>query len=426
MKAFVPREVTDRETRVAATPETVKKMRKAGLEVVVEAGAGAGSGLPDDLYTAAGATLATDVRQAYADADLVLKVNPPEERADLGGNEATLMKEGAVLVSFLYPLLNEPAVRTLLERGVSSFAMDLVPRITRAQKMDALSSQSNIAGYKAVIMAAERLGKIFPMMMTAAGTIKPAHVVILGAGVAGLQAIATAKRLGAVVEVNDIRPAVKEQVESLGGKFIDMPTPEEAEDKGGYAKDLGEEFLAKQRQILTDHIAKADVVITTALIPGRPAPRLVTEDMVKAMRPLTVIVDLAAVMGGNCELTEPGRDVVKHGVTIVGVENVPALVPLHCSEMYAQNVFAVVKHLVAADKLVIDFDDEITAGSFVTHLGGVRHAPTAAMLGVDVVTPSPAEAPAAPEAEPTPGKEPAGEPTAADDGQSRTLPEGGE
>jgi len=372
LNVFIPKEVSDGETRVAATPETVAQMVKKGLTVSVQAGAGEAAGFLDPAYAEAGATVSDDVKALYGAADFVAKVNPP------GADEVEMLTQSAVLVGFLYPALNSDLVKRLAERGVTAFSMDMVPRISRAQKMDALSSQSNIAGYKAVLMAADALDKIFPLLMTAAGTIRPAYVVILGAGVAGLQAIATAKRLGAVVEVTDIRPAVKEQVESLGGRFIDMPVPEDAEDAGGYAKDLGEDFLKKQREILTEHISRADVVITTALIPGKPAPVLVTEEMVGAMRSGSVVVDLAAVMGGNCALTEPGRTVVKGGVKIIGEKNVPGLVPFHSSEMYSRNVLTVIQHLVTKEgERVLDFEDEITAGSIVTHDGKIRLGPDA-------------------------------------------------
>lgn len=380
LRVFIPREFSEDETRVAATPETVRRLEKRALAVTVETGAGLAAGLPDDDFLAAGSEISTDPAAAFQESDLVVKVMPPCLRPD-GTHEADLIREGALFVGFVYPLLDLDLMKKLRDRKISVFSMDLIPRISRAQKMDALSSQSNIAGYKAVIMAADRLGKIFPLMMTAAGTIRPARVVILGAGVAGLQAIATAKRLGAVVEVSDIRPVVKEQVESLGGRFIDMPTPEASEDKGGYAKDPGEEFLRRQREILTEHISASDVVITTALIPGRPAPLLLTEEMVQAMRPGTVVVDLAAVMGGNCALTESGQTVVKHGVTIVGENNVPGLVPLHSSEMYAKNALTVLEHLVVEGALNLDFEDEITDGSVVLHDGEVRHTPTADALG---------------------------------------------
>jgi NAD(P) transhydrogenase subunit alpha len=366
-QVFVPRERKDGETRVAATPDSVRLLVRTGLSPVVQAGAGAGAGFPDDAYREAGAEIAPDATATLASADVVLLVNPPDPEQAAG------MKQGALLLSFLYPHLNEETVKALNARSVTAFAVDLVPRISRAQSMDALSSQSNLAGYKAVVMAAERLGKIFPLLMTAAGTIKPARVVVLGAGVAGLQAVATAKRLGAVVEVSDIRPAVKEQVESLGGRFIDMPTPEDSEDAGGYAREVGEDFLARQREILTEHVAQADAVVTTALVPGRPAPVLLTEEMVAAMRPGSVIVDLAAVMGGNCALTEPGRTVEREGVAIVGETNVPGLVAADASEMYARNLVAALRNMLREGELLIDFEDELTAGAVVCQAGEVRH-----------------------------------------------------
>ncbi|MEN8149303.1 MAG: Re/Si-specific NAD(P)(+) transhydrogenase subunit alpha, partial [Planctomycetota bacterium] len=390
LSVFVPREVFEEESRVAATPETVRHYVKAGLAVHVEAGAGHASGFPDPEYEEAGAQVSGDAKALFGTADVILKVNPPEMREDLGAHEADLMKNGALLVSFLYPAVNPDVAEMLGTRGVVAFAMDLVPRITRAQKMDALSSQSNLAGYKAVVIAADHMKKIFPMLMTAAGTIKPVRVVIIGAGVAGLQAIATAKRLGAIVSVNDVRPAVKEQVESLGGRFIDMPTPEDAEDAGGYAKDLGEDFLAKQRQILADHIAQSDAVITTALIPGKPAPRIVSEEMVRGMRPGSVVVDLAAVMGGNCELTVPGETVTRHDVVIVGEKNLPGMVPFHASELYARNVLEVVKLNVTEGALSIDPADEINQGS----------------IAVNAPPPPPPEEPTAEEAAPEDPAEP--------------------
>jgi len=386
-RVLIPREAGNGESRVAATPETVRNMIKAEQQVFVEAGAGMASGILDEDYRAVGAEVSDDAGKLYGEAEVLLKVNPPEQRPDLDAHEVDLLPEGALVVSFLYPLLDQDLTEKLAAHQITSFAMDMVPRISRAQKMDALSSQSNIAGYKAVIMAADRLGKIFPLLMTAAGTIRPARVVILGAGVAGLQAIATAKRLGAVVEVNDIRPVVKEQVESLGGRFIDLPVPEGAEDAGGYAKDLGEEFLQKQREVLTEHISAADVVITTALIPGKPAPKLLSEEMVKSMRPGSVVVDLAAVMGGNCELTESGQTVVRHGVSIVGEENVPGLVPYHSSDMYSRNVLTVLQHLLDEGEPKYDFEDEITEGSIITHHGEIRHPVIREALGMTPLEP---------------------------------------
>jgi NAD(P) transhydrogenase subunit alpha len=378
-KIFIPKETVAGETRVAATPETVKRLVSKGHSVAVEAGAGQGSAHSDDAYREVGASICDDRNAGYADGQLILKLHPPQPLD--GGHEADLLAENSTLVSFVYPGNNQDLVAKLVTRKVTSFAMELVPRISRAQKMDALSSQSNIAGYKAVIMAADTLGKLFPLMMTAAGTITPARVVILGAGVAGLQAIATAKRLGAVVEVSDIRPAVKEQVESLGGRFIEVATSTDAEDAGGYAKEASEDFKKKQEQALRDRIKEADVVITTALIPGRPAPLLVPRDMVESMRQGSVVVDLAAEAGGNCELTQPGEVIEHQGVTILGTLNIASLVPVHASDMYAKNLLALVQHLLDDEGGInVDLEDEITAGSLVTRGGEIHHAPTAELL----------------------------------------------
>lgn len=369
---FVPREVVTDETRVAATPETVKRLVRLGFDVMIEAGAGEGSQIADQEYSEAGAQISTTPREDVARADVIVKFHPPTEHPSWGVHEVDTYKKGALLVAFVWPLVDPSLAHRLAERGVTVFSMDMVPRISRAQSMDALSSQSNIAGYKAVLMAAEALPLMFPLMMTAAGTIKPAKVVIIGAGVAGLQAIATAKRLGATVQVSDIRPAVKEQVESLGGKFIEVETDEELEDQGGYAKEASEDFKRRQREVLAQRIAEANVVITTALIPGRPAPKLVFEDMVKSMKSGSVIVDLAAEQGGNCELTEPGEVVVKEGVTIIGKRLIPSLLPVNASEMYAKNILTVLQHLFPKGEYTLDFEDEITVGSVVAHEGHIR------------------------------------------------------
>ncbi len=369
---FIPREIVPGETRVATNPDTVKRLVKEGHSVTVEAGAGVGASIPDQALTEAGATVSSDVAALYGGADVVLKLHPPRMNDTSGKHEAEMVREGAILVSFLWPLENLDAVKILARRKVTAFAMDQMPRITRAQSMDALSSQANLAGYKAVIMAAEKLPKIFPLMMTPSGTIAPSKVVIMGAGVAGLQAIATAKRLGAVVEVSDVRPAVKEQVQSLGGRFIEVPTDEAMETEGGYAKEASEEFLRKQREIVRKHVVEADVVITTALVPGKPAPKLISPDMVQEMRTGSVIVDLAAERGGNCELTEPGETVVKEGVTIMGTLNIPGTVPFHASDMYAKNLHYVMQHLYPKGELNLDLEDEINAACMVTHGGEVR------------------------------------------------------
>jgi len=370
---FVPKEATPGETRVAATPETVKRFVKDGLSVTVEAGAGAGAHISDKQFQDAGATITNDAKTAWASADLILKVNPPTTAPF---DEAALIKAGAILCSFIAPHKNLATVKTLATRKVSTLAMELIPRTSRAQTMDALSSQASLAGYKAVLLAATRLGKYFPLLMTAAGTIQPARVVIMGAGVAGLQAIATARRLGAIVEVSDIRPEVKEQIESLGGKFIELPNQESGSGTGGYAKEVTKEFLQKQQETVAKRVALADVVITTALVPGRPAPKLITADMVKSMRPGSVIVDLAVEQGGNCELSELNQDVVKHDVLILGYSNLPGSLPEDASTMYARNLVALIALFSKQGELSLDLEDDIIAGALLTHDGAVRHEPT--------------------------------------------------
>jgi NAD(P) transhydrogenase subunit alpha len=386
-KVFIPRERRPGETRVAATPETVKRMLKQGLEVTVEPGAGAASLFSDGDFEAAGARLAHDPAASWQSADVVLKVTPPGRFEGLTRPEAEGLKPGAVLIGFLAPYRNLDMVRTLAAGHVTSLALELVPRVTRAQPMDALSSQASISGYKAVILAAWRLPKYLPLLMTAAGTIKPARVVVMGAGVAGLQAIATAKRLGAVVEVSDVRQAVKEQVESLGGKFIELPQAESGEGQGGYAREMGEDFLRQQREIVQRHLAAADAVITTALVPGRPAPRLVTAEMVRAMRPGSVIVDLAVEQGGNCELSKADSEVVENGVVILGPSNLPAAMPHDASLLYARNVHALLQLVIDKEgKVAPSLNDEIIAGALLTHGGEVLHKATAAQLQPQEVT----------------------------------------
>ncbi|MFL6259592.1 MAG: Re/Si-specific NAD(P)(+) transhydrogenase subunit alpha [Thermoanaerobaculia bacterium] len=386
VKVFVPRERRPGETRVAATPETVRRMAKLGLEVAVERGAGEASQFHDAEYETAGAALVDNPAAAWESADVVLKVTPPGAFEGLPGPEAEGLKPGAVLIGFLAPYRHPDMVRTLAAGNVTSLALELVPRVTRAQPMDALSSQASIAGYKAVLLAAWRLPKYFPLLMTAAGTIKPARVVIMGAGVAGLQAIATAKRLGAVVEVSDIRAAVKEQVESLGGKLIELPQAESGEGQGGYAREMGEDFLRRQREIVQRHLAQADAVITTALVPGRPAPRLVTAEMVRAMRPGSIIVDLAVEQGGNCELSQPDCEVVENGVLIVGPSNLAATMPHDSSLLFARNVLSLLQLLLDKEgKLAVNTGDEVVAGSLLTHGGQVVHGPTAERLAAPEV-----------------------------------------
>ncbi|HTJ60443.1 MAG TPA: Re/Si-specific NAD(P)(+) transhydrogenase subunit alpha [Candidatus Saccharimonadales bacterium] len=364
----MPRETVPGERRVALVPEAVGRLTKAGTEVVVESGAGTGSGHDDEAYRKAGAAVGD--RSAAFGADLVVKVQKPS------AEEIALLREGATLIATIQPLTNADTVRALAARRTTAISMDAIPRVTRAQPMDSLSSQSNIAGYKAVVAAANSLPKFFPMLTTAAGTVTPARVLVLGAGVAGLQAIATARRLGAVVEAFDTRPVVKEQVQSLGAKFLEIELGEQGEGTGGYAKELSEEAHRKEQELVGTHVKDADVVITTALVPGRRAPILVTADMVKAMKPGSVIVDLAAEMGGNCELTSPGETVVKEGVTIHGEVNWPSTVSVHASQLYSRNVGALLGLLVKDGALALDREDEIVKGALITYQGEVVHAAT--------------------------------------------------
>ena len=377
MKIAIPKERRPNESRVAGSPDTVKKLIGLGFDVVVETGAGDGSSIPDSQFTDAGASIAADEAAALGDADIVLKVQRPLTEAEGGPDELSLMKPGAILIGTLSALTNPDQARQYASAGVTAFAMELLPRISRAQSMDVLSSQSNLAGYKAVLDAAHEFTRAFPMMMTAAGTIPPARVLVLGVGVAGLQAIATAKRLGAVVMGYDVRPAVKEQVESLGAKFVevDPEATEGAETAGGYAKEMGDDYKAKQAQVLSDTLAKQDIAICTALIPGRPAPVLITEEMVKGMKPGSVIVDLAVEQGGNCPLSEFGKVVVKYGVTLVGHANVPSRIAADATAMYAKNLLNFVTPLVDAETraLAIDWSDEIIEGCLVTRDGQVVH-----------------------------------------------------
>ncbi len=370
----VPKEITEGERRVALVPKEVAKLAKAGHEVRVEAGAGAGAYIGDDEYREAGATVVESAQQVY-DADVVLKVRKPTPA------EIEMMREGTVLIGFLEPLTSPDLVKRLAAQKISAFAMETIPRISRAQKMDALSSQANIAGYRAALIAANSLPKFFPMSMTAAGTIAPAKVLVLGAGVAGLQAIATCHRLGARVEAYDIRPAVKEEVQSLGARFIEIELgEEELEDAGGYGKELSEETQRREKEVLAEHIKGSDVVITTAAIPGKRAPVLVEEDAVKGMKRGSVIVDLAAETGGNCALTEPGETVVKHGVTIHGPLNIVSTLPVDASQLYARNVVSLLQELLKDGQLDLDFEDEVIRGSCVTHGGEVMNERVKALL----------------------------------------------
>ena len=354
MRAGVPRETEPGERRVALVPESVPKLTALGVDVVVERAAGDAASFPDDAYAEAGAELVDDA----FDADVVAKVAKPS------ADETARLHEGSMLIGFLQPLTDAEGLARLSDRGVIAFAMESIPRITRAQPMDALSSQATVSGYKAVLLAAERLPRFFPMLMTAAGTVTPAKVLVLGAGVAGLQAIATARRLGAVVSGFDVRPVVKEQVESLGATFLELSVRGE-ETEGGYARELTPEQQAQQQAELAERIADFDVVITTALIPGRPAPRLIPASAVEAMRPGSVVVDLAAEAGGNCELTKPGEETVAHDVTIVGLTNLPSTMPFHASQLYSRNVTALLQLLVADGEPKLDWDDEIVSGACV-------------------------------------------------------------
>jgi len=350
----VPKETAAGERRVALVPETVGKLTSGGFEVIIERGAGEAASFPDSAFEDAGARLGD-----WAEADAVAKVQKPT------ADEVTRLRDGQVLIGFLQPLTDREGIERLASQGVVAFAMESIPRITRAQSMDALSSQATVSGYKATLLAAERLPKFFPMLMTAAGTVAPAKVLVLGAGVAGLQAVATARRLGAVVTGFDVRPVVREQIESLGANWLDLGVVGE-ETAGGYAQELTEQQQRQQQEELEARLPEFDVVITTALIPGRPAPRLIPASAVAAMRPGSVVVDLAAEAGGNCELTEPGEEVVREGVTIVGLTNLPSSMPFHASQLYSRNVSALLHHLAPEGELVLDWDDEITAGACVT------------------------------------------------------------
>jgi len=379
MRLAVPREIAANETRVALVPESVARLVKAGFQISVQAGAGERASFTDESYVAAGATIAPTAAATYEGADMILKVQEPRA-TDSGGHETDLMPMGAVLIAFLGRDAKSPAATKLAARRITAYSMEMVPRLSRAQKMDALSSMATIAGYKATLIAAGKLGKIFPLLMTAAGTIAPARVFVLGAGVAGLQAIATARRLGAVVEAFDVRPAVKDEVQSLGATFVGGELMDQAMvDAGGYAKEATEEQKAKQRQLVADRLKQCDIAITTANVPGRKAPVLITEAMVRDMKPGSVIVDMAAESGGNCELTRPGEDIVKYDVTIAGPLNLPATVPTHASQMYSRNIVALVTHLSTKDaKLNLDFSDEITRDACLVRVEQAAGEPVAA------------------------------------------------
>ena len=366
----VPRETAPGERRVALIPDTVKRLAASGVVIKVESGAGLASGHSDDAYVAAGAQIVADAKEA-SDAQVVIKVQKPD------AGEVALLHRGSTIIALLQPMTNTDLMRDFAERDITSFSMDAIPRTTRAQSMDVLSSQATVAGYKAVLMAADTLPKFFPMLTTAAGSIIPAKVLIVGAGVAGLQAIATARRLGAVVEAYDTRPVVKEQVESLGAKFVDIPVDtSDAHTAGGYAKEVSAETLRKQQEVLADHAAKSDVIITTAAVPGRPAPRLISKETVERMRPGSVIVDLAAETGGNVELTRAGENVEHNGVIIMGQLNLPSTMPVHASQMYAKNIQNLLDLLIKGGQFDPDYEDEIVKGTVITRGGEVVHEMT--------------------------------------------------
>jgi NAD(P) transhydrogenase subunit alpha len=371
MKIAVAKEIEVCERRVALIPDTVAKLVKQGLEVTVEAGAGERSFFSDEAYEAVGAKIVADTEVLWREADILLKVSPPQERDD-GSEEINLLREGSVLISFLNPLGNPLLAQRLAERKITAISMEMIPRTTRAQSMDALSSQASIAGYKAALIAAAALPKYFPMLTTAAGTIAPAKVFIMGAGVAGLQAIATSRRLGAIVEAFDIRPAVKEEVQSLGAKFVEVKLEEETTAAGGYAKEISEASKQRTQEVVTEHVKNADIVITTAQVPGRKAPLLVTQEMVAQMKPGSVIVDIAAEQGGNCACTDPGKDIIWNGVTIIGPINLPSSMPVHASQLYAKNVTSLMQLLIKDKALQVDFSDDIIDAACITHNSEIR------------------------------------------------------
>ena len=370
----IPKETYPGEHRVALIPASIPSLQKAELEVMVERNAGAEAGYPDSVFTEKGAKIASSRAQLFEAADVVVQLRLLGANPDQGQADLTHLRQGQILVGMAEALSSPESVKELANTGVITFAMELIPRITRAQSMDVLSSMGTVAGYKAVLLAADSLPKMFPMLMTAAGTVAPARVLIIGAGVAGLQAISMARRLGAAVEAYDIRPAVKEQILSLGAKFVELPLETaEAEDKGGYAKAQDETFYQRQRGLLARVIASSDVVISTAAVPGKKAPILITAEMVSSMTPGSVIVDLAAERGGNCELTKPNHSVVAHGVTIHGPENLAGTVPYHASQMYAKNISTFLLHLIKKGEIKIDLEDEITKETLLTRDGDVVH-----------------------------------------------------
>lgn len=380
MKIAIAKEIEVGEHRVALIPDTVAKLVKQDWEIWVESGAGEGSFYSDADYEAAGAKVMGDTEALWREADILLKVSPPKE------HEVHQLRENATLISFLNPLGNPQIVQQLAQRQITALAMETIPRTSRAQSMDALSSQASVAGYKATLIAATALPKYFPMLTTAAGTIRPAKVFIIGAGVAGLQAIATARRLGAVVEAFDIRPAVKEEVQSLGAKFVEVALEEDTVAEGGYAKEVSEDSKKRSQQLIADHVKTADVVITTAQVPGKRAPVLVTDEMVASMQPGSVVVDLAGEQGGNCEGTEAGKDVQRHGVTIFGPINLPSSVSIHASQMYSKNISTLLQYLIKEGELNLDFEDDIISSACVAHGGEIRNQRIKDALAMEGVT----------------------------------------
>ena len=371
----IPKETEYNETRVAATAQSVKELIKAGYKVKIQTGAGKKSFISDDTFKEAGANIVGDSTDLYKDSDITIKVAPPTTE------EILLLPKNSILISFFQPTIELKRVKAMIDSKITGLSMHLVPRTTLAQKMDALSSQANISGYKAVLMGSTHMSVYMPLLMTAAGTIRPAKVLILGAGVAGLQAIATAKRLGAQVEAFDVRPEVKEQVESLGAKFVEvLSDSDDGIGEGGYAKETSKEYKQKQEELIREHISKADMVITTALIPGRKAPILISRDVVELMKPGSVIMDLAAENGGNCELTIQDKVVFHHDIAIDGTANIPATMPIHSSELYAKNISALVLYMTKDNKINLDMDDEIISGSTFTHQGEVTHEATVNIL----------------------------------------------
>jgi NAD(P) transhydrogenase subunit alpha len=391
----VPREIARGERRVALVPDVVPQLTRAGHRVTIERGAGLRAGFTDEAYRAAGCDFADTAAEVYSSAQMILKVQRPAREEASGEAELDLFKEGSVLIGLLQPSGDPALFQQLAERKIIACSMELVPRTTRAQMMDALSSQSTVAGYKAVLLAANALQKFFPMLMTAAGTVRPARVLVIGAGVAGLQAIATARRIGAVVEAFDTRPVVKEQVQSLGAKFVELDVrAEQAQDAGGYAKELSSEHIKRERELIHKRALEADVIITTALIPGKPAPLLIDAETVKAMRPGSVIVDLAGEQGGNCELSVPGETTVQHDVTIIAPLHISSDLAFHASQMYAKNVAALVALLAPQGELKLNFADDIIDAVVITAGGEIRHAPTRQRLGMTnprISTPEPAK-----------------------------------